>query len=91
MVLMGTNHTQFPRTFATSSPLYAQLSELVEFIRYRNTPPALSPNVQVYKLLYAMHLADRGLVSRALDYVRAISAAVKAQGRYALLSLTYWF
>jgi hypothetical protein len=88
ILLLGSDHRAHTRTFVT--PAACQRTEILEYTRQMaaNSPAAattgaaafggLSPGFQMFKLVYAYHLAELGLSARALAYCEALGAIVNA-------------
>merc|ERR1711871_1836670 len=74
IVLLGSDHKQDPHQFATPSAI--QRTEIYNFSKKLANPMYINASVQPYRLLYAMHLADIGLVERAQLWLKDISSCV---------------
>lgn len=82
IVLLGTDHRQFPTTFMLDEDAIL-LTEVYEFATsvLAGSPTAVLPHFQALKLRHAISLADRGQKSEAQQYCDAIGGILKATTR----------
>ncbi|KAJ9297131.1 hypothetical protein DTO217A2_8685 [Paecilomyces variotii] len=79
VVLLGADHRQFPTTFFLDEDAVL-LTEVYEFATavLKNSPVAVLPHLQAFKIQYAMALVDSGRKAEAQQYCDAIAATLKA-------------
>ncbi|KFO75610.1 Protein transport protein Sec16B, partial [Cuculus canorus] len=77
MVLLGSSHRQAFAQFARTEAI--QRMEIFEYCQQLRQPKSFLLHFQVYKLLYASHLADHGLPALALQYCEQIATVLLGQ------------
>lgn len=75
LVLLGSDHRQRPRTFA--STLALQRSEVYEWIRMHGPDPQPVLALLPFKVVYAARLAEMGMINDALLYCQAVEGVLK--------------
>eukprot|EP00271_Cylindrocystis_brebissonii_P003418 TRINITY_DN14376_c0_g1_i1.p1 TRINITY_DN14376_c0_g1~~TRINITY_DN14376_c0_g1_i1.p1 ORF type:complete len:2183 (+),score=493.32 TRINITY_DN14376_c0_g1_i1:157-6549(+) len=79
LCLLGADHWQHPRTFAT--PEAIQRTEVYEYARILGNPQYVLPAFQPFKLIYAYLLAEAGRMKEARNYCEAVQKALRLSGR----------
>jgi hypothetical protein len=82
IVLLGTDHRQFPSTFSHDEDAIL-LTEIYEFATsvLAGNPAAILPYLQSFKLQHAYNLAEKGSRGDAQQYCEAIAAILKSTTR----------